>query len=589
MSSPLTISKRGFVRPGEMQPRDPSVPVQDVIGMGDEEIESLSTQELADSLGFIAKQMADFRKKNAIRFYEPVSDLAAKAHESTAKVLAMFGGNGSSKTETVIAEIVMLATGIMPDSFRTNPKFRQKFRGPIAVRIVVESLINTLWPIILPKFQWFTWTGVSEPGGPMGHWGWIPESSLKGGKWEKAFSKELRQITMLCRDPDTGNILGESTISFMSKDNDPEDFASGDFDIVMEDEPPKEAIHRENQARTMRKDGRIILAMTWPDDPTIPVSWIYDEIYEKGAPGPSKSPLVDWFQLDTRDNKHLRQDSIRDQISMWSKEQYAVRILGQPIRFSHRVHPLFRDDTRNCYWCFNCSEECYAEESEANEVSCHKCQSKKVTKFGHVFDEAIPSGWPVVFAIDPHPRKPHMMAWIAVRPSSEDYYQVAELSCDDEAEEVARQAKDVEREYKLNVCRRIIDPNMGQSAPGAQRRVTWKKLFSDVGLNCELADDSQTGQDTINAWLKPDPDTLEPRMGIHPRCIETVKQFNRYTWDNYRVGAERGLKETPKPIDDDFPTLWKYFANEATGGRLDFRSLRMGPQILRRRGRNRRG
>jgi hypothetical protein len=36
----------------------------------------------------------------------------------------------------------------------------------------------------------------------------------------------------------------------------------------------------------MRVDGRLmLLAMTWPDDPSIAVDWLYDEVYEPGKSG----------------------------------------------------------------------------------------------------------------------------------------------------------------------------------------------------------------------------------------------------------------------------------------------------------------
>src|SRR5690606_14191736 len=99
-------------------------------------------------------------------------------------------------------------------------------------------------------------------------------------------------------------------IQFCSHDQDPQDMASGDFDIVLFDEPTKYAIWQENKARTMRVNGRMIMAMTWPDDPAIAVDWIFDELYEPGQPGPNKSPEHQWLELSTRENKNLDQRSI---------------------------------------------------------------------------------------------------------------------------------------------------------------------------------------------------------------------------------------------------------------------------------------
>jgi hypothetical protein len=46
-------------------------------------------------------------------------------------------------------------------------------------------------------------------------------------------SNKLRMLRVLCRDPhNPDKVLGESTIQFMSLDQDPTDFASGDFHIV---------------------------------------------------------------------------------------------------------------------------------------------------------------------------------------------------------------------------------------------------------------------------------------------------------------------------------------------------------------------
>jgi hypothetical protein len=99
----------------------------------------------------------------------------------------------------------------------------------------------------------------------------------------------------------------------------------------------------ENEARTMRVAGRLYLSMTWPDDPTIPVDWIFDHIYDKGSPGPNKAKDIDWFELWTTENRNLNQQAVANQMAQWDETTKAVRIKGQPIRFSNRIHPLFTD------------------------------------------------------------------------------------------------------------------------------------------------------------------------------------------------------------------------------------------------------
>ena len=269
-----------------------------------------------------------------------MSPIARQVHLTNCRTVGIGGGNGSSKTETALVELLIRATGQIPLSLKgVYP--REKLRGPIQCRVVVESITTTLVNIILPKLQWWRWNGVSTPGGDKGHWGWIPKHHLIAGEWSKSWSEKYRTLRLYYRDTDTGNILGESTIQFMSYDQDAEDFASGDYHFILHDEPPKESIWNENLARVMRVDGTMFVAMTWPDDPAIPVDWLY-ELYEKAQ---QHDPSIEWYNLVTTDNPNLNQTAIAERSAQMSLTVRMARIYGQPIRMSNRVHPLFTDRT----------------------------------------------------------------------------------------------------------------------------------------------------------------------------------------------------------------------------------------------------
>lgn len=533
------------------------------------ELKGLSDEELRGLMVHILEVQQEERKQNQLQYYRPVSKDSIQIHTRPGKVLAAFGGNGSSKTETSLVELLICATGIIPDSLK-GIWDESKLRGPLNCRVVVESLTTVLHPIILPKLQWWNWTGVGEPGTEQGHWGWIPKDRLIDGRWDKSWSEKLRTLRVIYIDPETGR-KGESKIQFMSHDQDPSDFASGDFHIVLHDEPPSYAIWRENQARTMRVNGRMMLAMTWPDDPAIAVDWIFDEVYDPGTPGPNKNPNIDWVNLYTTDNPFLNQDAIATQAESWSEEVRKVRIMGQPIRFSNRIHPLFTDITQ--YWCSSCGKTVMPMKG--------KCQcGEDVISFNHVVEDEPHQTWPTVFLLDPHPRKPHMMSWAQVTPY-DDYIQVAEASVDGDPTEVKKRVDDVEEALKLNVCLRLIDPNMGLSPSGAKRGITWQQEFDDAGLFCDLADDSDVGRSRLNEYLKPDKYTGEPRFRIRSTCSDTIFQMKRYVWDDYRMKLEKELKQKPKPKNDDFPTLLKYLMNFQPG----FRFLTAGAPVIKRAGR----
>ena len=534
------------------------------------QIGQLSDDALREAAGQALKLLQDDRRENQILYYKPASESCYKVHRADAKVMAVGGGNGSSKTETCIAHLVALATGMLPNSVRED--LLPKFRGPVKMRIVVESLTTVLHPIIIPKLQWWKWTGLAPAGGDQGHWGWVPKMCLRAGSWERAWSEKLRTLTLICRDPDNPDkVLGESMIQFMSHDQDPSDFASGDFDWILHDEPPSYAIWTENQARTMRVNGVMMLAMTWPDDPSIPVDWIFDEVYDKGREGPNKAHDIEWIELDTRDNPHLNQEAIASQMEKWTHEMRLVRIQGQPIRFSNRIHPLFTDITQ--WWCFTCGRIIVPIGEKCD------CGSEEICDFNHVTDFEPSMNWPCCFILDPHPRKPHMFMWVLVDPS-DDLWVIRDGELDDDCFEVRKYVEEIEESLGLNVQLRLIDPNMGRSPASSRRNVTWQDEFDTAGLRCDLADDSDVGRGRLNEYLKPDERTYRPRIHFGPECTRSIHQIKRYTWDEHRKKAEKDLKQKAREKYDDYPTMLKYLLNfEPT-----FNYLHGDTQIIRRAG-----
>ena len=519
------------------------------------------------------------RRENQLVYYEPVSPEAAKMHSSTARKIGIFGGNGSSKTTSFLAELSSMMTGTIPESLRGDAKFCSKFRGPINTRIVLESLTTTMHPIILPMLQYWKWTGISSPGGPKGHWGFIPRRNLIGGTWEKSWSEKLRIMRIKCFDPDSpAKYLGESTCQILSVDNDESDFASGDYHIIAHDEPPTLGIWRENEARTMRVAGRMALMMTWPDNPAIAVDWIYDEIYEKGREGSQeKDPNVECFNLYTTDNPYLDQEAVRIQANAWDESTRAVRIYGRPLRFSNLIHQDFTDTQK--WWCFACGKDTLADKG-----NCGLCGGSRICHYNHVTNDPPSGVWPTIYLLDPHPRKPHMMMWVQVDPQ-DDCHQVAEAEVKGGPLEVREVVDKVERELHLRVVRRVMDPNMGKSPSSSVRGITWRDDFDAAGVTCDTidhVDNFETGITRINDMLKPDKDTLKPRIVIHESCRNTIMHFKRYQWEDWSKRVDKDMKQKPKLKYDDYPALWRYLMNLDRGATPSFRMMSVGAPIIRR-------
>ena len=467
--------------------------------------------------------------------------------------------------------MVIRATGQIPQSLREVYP-RNKLRGPINCRVVVESITNTLETIILPKLQWYKWQGVDEPGGPRGHFGWIPKHCLLKGEWDESWTARTRTLEVLYRDPDSDVVRGISRIQFMSYDQDPADFASGDFHFILHDEPPKEMIWIENMVRAKRVNGTMMMSMTWPDDPTTPVDWIIDRVYEPAQPGKDHDPTYEWVNMYATDNPNLDQSALAELARTLSAAERATRIYGQHLRLSNRVHPLFTDVDH--VWCFDCADLTIV---NADGV-CGTCSSSSVVSFNHVDSLRINPLHPVICALDPHPRKPHFLLWCQITPD-DDLQIVRTVKVDGSPDVVAATVSEIESEAGWNTIRRLMDPNMGRSPSSSDRETTWQDAFESAGLTFDLADDGEAGRQAINDMLKPDPYTHLPRIRFDESCLEAIQQMKRYSWEDHKKALDKDQKQKAKMKYDDFPTLLKYIVNSSPTFR-GMKSLRTPVSIL---------
>jgi hypothetical protein len=542
-----------------------SVLPHDLTTLTDEELLALTNE----ALNFARSDRQDWQ----LTYYKPTSKQALRIHLSTAHLIGIGGGNRSGKTDTNLAEAAIQATGIIPESLKDIYP-REKLRGAITIRVVCESHTTTLAPVILHKLNYSNWNGVDTQGGERGHWGWVPKDCLVGGSWDKSWKESKRQLTTLCRDPDNPDrVLGHSVWQFMSHDQDPAKFASGEFHLVIIDEPPKYAIYRENRARIMSVGGRMMLGMTWPDDPTIAVDWIFDELYDIGQAGPNKNEDVEWIELNTLDNPNIDQESVQREAAAMSEMERACRIGGKPIRFSNRIHPEFTDS--DAWWCFTCRQEVLA-----NGGVCATCDGLDVVLYNHVQDFMIESRNPAVFVLDPHPRKPHMFMYVQVD-AADDYSVIYAGQCADEPTELKKLTDQIEREMNIMVARRLIDPNMGASPASSKRGVTWQDEFADAGIYCDLAVDSDVGRGRVDEYLKPDSDTKRPRLRFHDEnCAAAIYQMKRYVWSDWKYSDNKDQKQVPKQKYDDYPTMLKYLMNDLPL----YKMLKFGGVVVKPRG-----
>ena len=516
-----------------------------VVGRTPTELAEMPLEERQKYVEYLLKERLKQQQINPILFYQPASPEARKVHLSTAQQIIAVGGNRSSKTETALAEMVIQMTGVVPFSLQdTYPKC--KLRAPIRARIIARTTTNTWATVILPKLQWWQWNGRGEQGGPFGHWGWIPREFLIKGDWKESWSEKYRTLTL----------TNGSTMQVMSHENDVSEFSGGSFHFIVIDEGISSPKYRENLMRTMDVGGQVIMAMTPPDEEAASwdAAWTYDQLYEKGIAGPNKDPNIDAFTLYTEANRILDSEQIAAVTSGLTAGQREVRLHGRYLHLSGRIYNTFSDRPR--LWCFRCNDLVFS----------GICGHDDLVEFCHIINPDVEFyRWPTIYALDPHPRKPHAMLWVAIDPA-DDWWQVGELEVDGEPEVVRDKVFEFEKRHGLSIAKRFIDPNMAESPAhvAGHRGVTVRDEFDHVGLRCDLADDNRsTAIARVRQMLKPEHRTRDTRYHVFRNCTTTIQQMNKYSWQEWARYSADTKDPKPIPMDkfSDMPTLLGYIAN----------------------------
>ena len=531
----------------------------------------------------------DDQRATQLAYYRTANPMALPVHLSTAREIAVVGGNRSAKTTTMLADLAIQLTGHIPLSLMAVYP-RQKVRPPIRARLVCNSLTDTLEPVIKPKLRWDQWNGTDDPESGRGLWGLIPRHCLVGGTWEKAYSEKYRTLHVavdtfwqgphgeVCRTS------GVSKVSFLSYDQELSAFTGASLHWIGHDELPPADIYRENRMRTLDVQGQVVTGFTPPDEIGIAradVVWFYDEVYERGLPGPDKHPRIDTITLYTEANTVLNAADIAALAARMTEAQREVRLHGKFLHLTGVVYALFT--VYEAWWCFRCARRVLPLAGV-----CGHCRGDDLGPFCHVIEPfPVPPTWPVVFIIDPHPRKKDAMGWFAVAPS-DDLYLIGELETDGTATEVAREVRGWEEAHHVHPVRRLMDPNIAtETNDKLGRGWTLRRAYDEVGLRCDLAtDDVIVGIENVQDLLKPDARTRAPRFRAFRTCPRFIHGMTHWSYDEWARPGDREPKESVRDKLKDFPDLIRYLAND----RPTFAGLTMG-RTLRHRpsGRSRRG
>lgn len=219
---------------------------------------------------------------------------------------AMFGGNRSGKTHSVVVDSVLQA--VDADFVPPHLAAFKVWEPPFYCRFVTPDLTNTLEGVVLQKLR-----------------EWCPSDQLKGGTFDRAWDKMLRIL----------RFKNGSWFQFFSNDQDRDKFGGAALHRVVYDEEPRADIRQECLMRLIDYGGEELFALT----PLSGMSWLYDDVYEPWERG----ELVDGrvVVVDMDDNPHLDQTAKRRVLSGLTVEEREARKSGRFVHFAGLVYPQF--------------------------------------------------------------------------------------------------------------------------------------------------------------------------------------------------------------------------------------------------------
>jgi len=180
----------------------------------------------------------------------------------------------------------------------------------------------------------------------------------------------------------------------------------------------------------------------------------------------------------------------------------------------------------------------------------------------------LPLSWMRLMACDPHQQRPHYSLWAALDEREHWWFyreQKFMLPSEDRqmtTRETAAEIMRIEATAKERVTARFIDPRSSKIEYRAVGEASIGKIFRDCGLFF------RDGNSDFNAFFQTLNDLLvdypEPKFHVTANCEEFIQQIEGLTWESWaslRAREEKGSKDRPKKVRDDYTDCCKYILN----------------------------
>jgi phage terminase large subunit-like protein len=241
----------------------------------------------------------------------PGCQARARQHEfmaATERIVAAFAGNRFGKTTANVVWSIIQHTPdeMLPKRLLGFKRPRPEGLGAVTGRYLCPSQ-KAIETIVLPEMR-----------------KWMPTNILRGGGWDKAYSKQHNIVYF----EDSGRL------EFYTFEQDAAVMVGASLDYVIYDEPPPEAHFRENVVRTTDRAGCHRFGMTPVNMKGGGIGWIKREILDR-----KDDPNFRVVRASIHDNPLLSAEEIAFTLSQFPEDERQAREHGDFIHFGGMCYP----------------------------------------------------------------------------------------------------------------------------------------------------------------------------------------------------------------------------------------------------------
>jgi len=471
------------------------------------ELSPRSKEGLLDDLKY---ELEWTRKNRRIQFFTPngkQEEFVKIAQDTSGLVSILSSANGVGKTADIVNIFGNLIFG--PQSHWFDTELFRNWPYPKRIRYITNpKLVEEIGPFHSEIEKWW------------------PKGKYEVHKAGKNYFSQYKANGWV--------------VDVMTYDQDVSQFEGGNLGLVVCDEPPPRGIYHACITR-LRMGGLLFVLMT----PLTEAAWFFEEVVPRNESRIVYASMEDACK-EHGIRGHLDHNQIMKMVEEMDPDEIEARVHGKAMYLKGLIYKVFDYNV-------------------------------------HVAKENIPVPWdaPIYHIVDPHTDKPFAMIWgypdkqgvfrqVDEWPN-EDFYRMH--GCSFGIEDYKKII--LMKEEGWNVQKRIIDRHFAD-IESVQTRTTIRQEFGKVGLrfnpSYKASEEVDTGIIKVRSALryntkKPIDSANQPKYIVSPKCKNTIKGFQRWSFDpktgkireeykDFMDCVRYGLMDSPRleePIPDNQP------------------------------------